>query len=289
MRNFFLRTRTALVFVAVMVGGIYWNIYSYALLLSIIIFFCLYEYYTLMSYMREENRVSRFYLPAGIFSGLLVFFISLLVLTGHAPQMLYVIPVCLILSFFALEIFSGSMRPFENVAQNITGIIYVSIPFAILNHVTIIDGVFNPKAALGILFMVWVNDAAAYIFGSLFGNRKLIPRISPGKTIEGLFGALFMCLVLAYLLFIVSEIFFPDDVFIIPLKGWFVIAVIVWVTATFGDLIVSMFKRSIGIKDTGHFFPGHGGFLDRFDAFIFAVPFAAAYLLWLKYTMVVCN
>jgi len=274
MRNFLIRVQTAVVFVGVMVGGIFWNVWSYSALMAAVILFSLYEYFTLISYTREANRISLIYMPLGILTGLATFGASLLVIKGISDGIIYLIPTCLLFLFFALEIFSESSTPLANIAQNITGIIYVSIPFAILNYVAVSEDSYHPKLVLGILFLVWVNDAAAYIFGSLFGKRKFLQRISPNKTVEGFFGGAFGCVLVACLQYVIFGIF--------SLWNWLALALIIWIVATMGDLIVSMFKRSVSIKDTGHFFPGHGGFLDRFDAFIFAVPFAAAYILYIR-------
>ncbi len=274
MRNFLIRSQTAVIFVGVMVGGILWNVWSYSVLMALIVVFSLYEYFTLISYTREANRVSLLYMPVSILTGLATFASSLLVIKGMTTGIIYLVPTCLLFSFFALEIFSESSRPLANIAQNITGIIYVSIPFAILNYVAISEDKYEPRLVLGILFLVWINDAAAYVFGSLFGKHKFLERISPNKTIEGFFGGAFGCLLVAWLQYLVFGI--------LSLPNWLILALIIWVVATMGDLIVSMFKRSVSIKDTGRFFPGHGGFLDRFDAFIFAVPFAAAYILLIR-------
>lgn len=274
MRNFFIRARTAILFAAIMIGGIFWNVYSYCFLMAAVIAFSLYEYFRIISYTREANRVSMIYMPMGVLTGLATFASSFLVLEEITQNIAYLVPTCILFTFFALEIFSESQRPLANIAQNITGVIYVSIPFAILNYVAISNKTYEPKLVAGILFLVWVNDAAAYIFGSLFGKHKFLERISPNKTIEGLFGGAFGCLLFAYLLWLVFGI--------LGLRDWVAVSLIVWVFATSGDLIVSMFKRSVSIKDTGYFFPGHGGFLDRFDAFIFAVPFVAAYILYMR-------
>lgn len=275
MRNFLIRAQTALFFVTVMVGGIFWNVWSYSVLMAVIVIFSLYEYFTLISYLRESNNISLFYMPVGIITGLAAFGASLAVTQGWAGGIIYLIPTCLLFSFFALEIFSESSHPLSNIGQNITGVIYVSIPFAILNYVAFPDNKYEPRLVLGVLFLVWVNDAAAYIFGSLFGKHKFLQRISPNKTLEGFLGGAVGCGLVAYLQYLIFS-------GILSLANWLVLALIIWIVATLGDLIVSMFKRSVSIKDTGRFFPGHGGFLDRFDAFIFAVPFAAGYILIIR-------
>lgn len=274
MRNFLIRGQTAIIFASVMIVGIWWNVYSYGVLMGIIILFTLYEYFKIISYTREANKVSKLYMPLGVLTGLATFASSLLVLEGFVSSVIYVIPTCLLFLFFALEIFSESQRPLANIAQNITGIIYVSIPFAILNYCAIKDFSYEPRIVLGILFLVWISDAGAYVFGSLFGKHKFLERISPNKTIEGFFGGAVGCLIVAYLQYLIFGIF--------GLRDWLALSLIIWIFATVGDLIESMFKRSVSIKDTGTFFPGHGGFLDRFDAFIFAAPFAAAYILLIR-------
>ena len=120
--------------------------------------------------------------------------------------------------------------------------------------------------------MTWANDTGAYLIGSQIGRTKLFPRISPKKTWEGSAGGVLVTFLAGYLL---SRIF--SD---ISLVDWCVLAGIVSIFGSLGDLVESMLKRSLQIKDSGNLLPGHGGFLDRFDAFIFLLPFAAAYLLW---------
>jgi phosphatidate cytidylyltransferase len=275
MSNFLVRLQTAVIFVAVMVGCIWYNVISYASLIGVIIVFSLYEYFKILSYTREANKVSRLYMPLGVLTGLATFGASLLVLQWDVSAVIYAVPTCLLFSFFSLEVFSESQRPLANIAQNITGIIYVSIPFAILNYVAIDNNEYEPRIVLGILFLVWIGDAGAYVFGSLFGKHKFLERISPNKTVEGFLGGAIGCLIVAYLEYLIFD-------GVLDLKHWLVLALICWIFAALGDLIESMFKRSVGIKDTGSFFPGHGGFLDRFDAFVFAVPFAAAYILLVR-------
>lgn len=275
MNNFITRLRTAIFFVAVMVLGTLWNVYSYAVLMSVILIFCLNEYYNMLNYTREQNRISMSYKVIAISFSILLFLTSCIVIKEVVHPFIYSFFVLIIYGYFILELFADSSRPLDNVAQNVIGIIYIVLPFVILNYVSIVDGAYEPRLVLGILFLVWINDAGAYVFGSLFGKHKFLPRISPNKTIEGLGGGILGCMTVAYLQYLIFGIF--------SLVDWMIIAVIVSIFATIGDLIVSMFKRSLNIKDTGEFFPGHGGFLDRFDAFIYAIPFVAVYIFYLRH------
>ena len=123
----------------------------------------------------------------------------------------------------------------------------------------------RPNIFMGILVLIWINDSFAYFTGKRFGKNKLFPRISPGKTWEGTIGGALFTLALSYVVFLA----FNDFSF----EKWAGIAFIVAVFGTIGDLVESMLKRSKGVKDSGSIMPGHGGALDRFDSFIFVLPF----------------
>ena len=135
-------------------------------------------------------------------------------------------------------------------------------------------GAFHPNIIFGLLLLTWANDTGAYLIGSQIGRTKLFPRISPKKTWEGSLGGVLVAFMTAYLL----SLFFKDLV----LKDWLILAFLVSIFGSIGDLVESMLKRSLKIKDSGNLLPGHGGMLDRFDAFLFLLPFAAAYLLWIS-------
>ncbi len=118
--------------------------------------------------------------------------------------------------------------------------------------------------------MIWVNDSFAFLVGKNFGKRKLFISVSPKKTQEGFLGGLVFALIAA---FIISK--FNTDFTVV---NWLVIAVIVSVIGTIGDLVESKFKRQANIKDSGTIMPGHGGILDRLDSLLFAAPFVYLYI-----------
>lgn len=152
------------------------------------------------------------------------------------------------------------------ISQKITGIIYISVAFGLMNSLFYYGGVDNVRIGviLGLFILTWSSDVFAYLTGSMFGKHKLFERISPKKTWEGSFGGLVFALLAAYIL----SIFITD----ISLLRWLVLAVVIVISGTLGDLVESMLKRNAGVKDSGTIFPGHGGVLDRFDAVIFATP-----------------
>lgn len=123
---------------------------------------------------------------------------------------------------------------------------------------------------LGYLYILWASDTGAYLAGRGFGKFKLFERISPKKTWEGSIGGLILSMITAFIL---------SSYYAMPGLNWYIIAGLIVVAGTLGDLTESMFKRSIGVKDSGNIMPGHGGFLDRFDGLLLSIPFVAACIL----------
>jgi phosphatidate cytidylyltransferase len=158
-------------------------------------------------------------------------------------------------------------------------VIYIAVPFTLIAQIPFL----NPNiqyintTILGVFLLIWINDTFAYIIGSNFGKHKLLERISPNKTIEGFLGGMLAAFLGSYIL----STFFDSY----TLSQWFIIAFIVSTFGVLGDLIESMFKRQAGVKDSGDFIPGHGGFLDRLDSVIFAAPFIFIYLQFISYNV----
>jgi phosphatidate cytidylyltransferase len=168
-----------------------------------------------------------------------------------------------------IELYQKSERPFENIALLILPIIYISVPFALMNITYSGQGA---KIVLAFFIFVWASDVGAYCFGMLLGKHKLFPRISPQKSWEGFFGGIITAIVVSIL---VSHFMFDGK----NLQHWLIVSVITSVFGTLGDLVESMLKRSVGIKDSGKIMPGHGGMLDRFDAVLLAFPVVFVYMI----------
>jgi phosphatidate cytidylyltransferase len=158
-------------------------------------------------------------------------------------------------------------QPFANIGTTIMGLLYVSLPMALLSVIAYGSGHFEPGRIFCLIFFVWAADTGAYFAGKNFGKHKLAPSISPGKTWEGWAGGAALTLVVGW----AAGYFLPD----IPLSHRLVAAGVVAVFGPLGDLAESMLKRSAGVKDSGTFLPGHGGLLDRFDAFLLVLPVLA--------------
>ena len=157
-----------------------------------------------------------------------------------------------------------------NIAYTFLGIIYVALPFALICVLSMVLGRYSWQIVLGCLFLLWASDTGAYFAGTNFGKTKLFERVSPKKSWEGSIGGFILAMFIAYIL----SIYFED------IEGWkwYVIGAIIVIAGTYGDLVESLFKRSIKIKDSGSVIPGHGGFLDRFDGLLLSVPFIIAFL-----------
>lgn len=176
-----------------------------------------------------------------------------------------------VLVAFLLKMFSENPneRVFESVSESVLSAMFVPFLFSFLFLVRDID----PKWLLFLFFIVWASDTFAYFSGMAFGKRKLIPKVSPGKTVEGLIGGVLGALIVAFIMnffmFKISEILL------------FILAADIIAAGIIGDLVESMLKRSAGVKDSGTLIPGHGGILDRFDSVLFAAPVLYFYLHFL--------
>ena len=148
---------------------------------------------------------------------------------------------------------------------------YVILPFILANYIAMGVKGYNPKILISIIVLIWTNDTFAYLVGKNIGKNKLFPSVSPKKTIEGFAGGMFFTIISSLLL---SKFYTESNLTI-----WIVIAVIISIFSTLGDLIQSKFKRVAGIKDSGKIMPGHGGILDRLDSIIFVIPFINLYFL----------
>jgi phosphatidate cytidylyltransferase len=273
------RAITAVIFVAVMFAGLLSGKESFAALFGVITALCLWEFFDMVFEDGRRRDLTRKIMA--IFFGMLPYTtVTLLHLNalGLAPQQLFLVSFALlpmVFLCFIFELFSKSEHPFHNVALTLLGMTYISAPFSMLNLISYDGNQFSPNIVMGLLFLIWSNDTGAYIVGSQLGRTKLLPRISPKKTWEGFFGGFALTFLVAWGL---STIFKE-----IRTEHWLVLAGISSIFGTIGDLVESMLKRSFEVKDSGSLLPGHGGFLDRFDAFLFLVPFATAYLLWVRY------
>jgi phosphatidate cytidylyltransferase len=263
--NLITRTITGIVFVIMVAGSIILGPMIFATLFLAITILALLEFYNILE---KRGRKPNVYFGVGVGSFLYISLASnALGLFGDSGTMPVFLNFFLIGLIFIAELFSHSPDPFGNVGATLTGILYVALPLSLLNYLylpVVYPNNFNFGILLGYFLILWLNDTGAYLIGSAIGKNHLFERISPGKTWEGSIGGMIFALLTALLL---SNYFTG-----FPTWQWMVMALIIVVFGTLGDLVESMLKRSLGIKDSGNIMPGHGGILDRFDAVLLSAP-----------------
>jgi len=256
---------------ALMVGLIFYNPYSFAFLFFLITVLSLNEFYS-----RSTDGDVKPQRWMGLFAGILTFLVivsvkyDLTAVLNTKTGLLILIPV--LFSIFAIELYRKSPKPFDNIAFTILGILYIAVSMAMAALIgwSTDDGMFHPSNMFGYFFILWAHDIGAYFAGRWLGKHKLFERISPKKTWEGTAGGVVFSFIVAHFI----SIYCPG----LSRMEWLCITVIILVTSTLGDLVESMFKRSISIKDSGTLLPGHGGMLDRFDGLFISVPFVWVFL-----------
>ena len=275
------RATTATIFSAIMLTGLFGNVWSFHLLFLVIATGSIWEFLELTLPNDDYKKMRKI---IGVIAGFCFiifqyYFWLQRLLPPINPHYYYVyngnITINLLLSIAFLmlvfELFLKAELPFNNVALIIFSLFYIAIPFSLFPYFSYFKSTrFSPNVVAGMLFLTWANDSFAYIIGSKIGKTPFFLRISPKKTWEGTIGGAVMCLLTSA---IIAQFFTQ-----LSLTSWMIIGGIVAVFGTIGDLVESMLKRSVGVKDSGSFMPGHGGFLDRFDAFIFCIPFVYFYL-----------
>lgn len=278
MKGLLRRLVTAIFFVAVMIGGLYGGRYSFVFLIALVTALCLWEFLGLvLSRLSRQDQIRRL---LGVVLGLMPHVLASAVQLDLVVDSEEFVAITSLLIFpiiflaFIYELYCRSQQPFTNIAYLILGLVYIGVPFAMLDFIAFHENYFYANTVFGLLLLTWSNDTGAYVVGSQFGRHPLFPRISPKKTWEGTIGGIVVTLVIAWLL---SRFFEELSTF-----DWLVLGAIVGIFGTFGDLVESMLKRSLETKDSGALLPGHGGVLDRFDGFIFLLPYATAYLLWIR-------
>ena len=201
--------------------------------------------------------------------------------SGFSMMWLWLVPVAIFLVMLRmiLFIYSRSQNSLSFLMQSLMQYVYIAMPLCCLSALGTLLDVNNTVGVWGILaifIMIWVNDTGAFIVGSMLGRHKLIERVSPKKTWEGFFGGLLFCIGAAALM---GGLW--SQIFALPLSlvQWIILGALVAVFATWGDLIESQIKRSLGKKDSGNLIPGHGGILDRIDSVLLVMPMTLLYII----------
>jgi phosphatidate cytidylyltransferase len=264
--NIIKRTLTGIIFVTVLFGCIFIHQYTFFILFLALTIGAINEYFSLIKEKISAQRCMGSLTAVSIF-------IASYIHANYQEARYFAIPLGLAFLIFIIELYRKKKNPFDNIAHTILGVFYTAIPFSLINYIVFWGGnTYLPLILASIFILIWSNDTFAFIWGVSFGKNKLFERISPNKSWEGSIGGAISTIVIAYLISLyIKEIDTLD---------WIIMSVIIVITGALGDLTESLLKRSLNIKDSGNILPGHGGILDRFDAFLMAIPFIFVYMIF---------
>ena len=280
MKNFIIRTITGVIFVAAIVAS-FLRPEAMVLLFSIVTGLTIWEFTGLVN-ERENVTINRFICTvAGVYFFFAMTYFCSDLYGGVAKSVVFIPYLITIIYLLIAELYLKQDDPVQDWAYTMLSQMYIALPFSMLNVLAFTSDssgvvVFNTLLPLSVYVFLWMNDTGAYCVGSLIGRHKLFPRISPGKSWEGSIGGAVVVLAVAAAISI-----YIDDV-MLTLPQWLGLGLVVVVFGTWGDLVESLFKRTLGIKDSGNILPGHGGMLDRFDSSLLAIPAAVVYLYTLS-------
>ena len=289
MKNFIVRAITGILFVAIVVTC-FLDPRAMVLLFALITGLTVWEFTGLVNQRGEEDSsvhvtVNRFIstVAAVYFFFAMAYYCSD-VYGGSAKSVVFIPYLVTIVYLLVAELYGKQPDPVNNWAYTMLSQMYIALPFSLLNVLAFTatpDGnvVFNTILPLSVFVCLWLNDTGAYCFGSLLGRHKLFPRISPGKSWEGSIGGGLLVVAVAF-----AFGWFENDEGMGMMNEWewAGLGLVVVIFGTWGDLVESLFKRTLGIKDSGNILPGHGGMLDRFDSSLLAIPAAVVYLYTLS-------
>lgn len=263
--NFVTRALSGFLFVAVIISSILFNAYVFAAVFALTTALAVREFQQMTS--REKVQVNN---SVGMLGGTILFLCTFLHASKLTDFPVYTIYGLYVVFVIIAELFRKKSDPLHNWAYFIMGQIYVALPFSLLNLILFING-WQPIILLAVFITIWVNDTGAYLFGITFGKHRLFERVSPKKSWEGFIGGAFTALLSGF----VFSRFIQD----LSLMEWLIFSEIIAIFGTLGDLIESLIKRTVNIKDSGNVIPGHGGLLDRFDSMVLAAPVTFIYLI----------
>lgn len=265
LKNFITRTITGIVFVAVLIAGLCYS-QAFVIAFGLVTGLTLWEFYGLVG-NNEQTRIRR---VAGTLGGVYLFAASFVYANGIVGGVIFLPYLLYIMYALIGELYYKASNPINNWAMMLMGQIYCAGSFSLLNFIAVDGAGFSSLLALSIFVFIWLNDTGAYLVGSQIGKRRLFERISPKKSWEGFYGGLVVSM-------LASQAFawyYPA----VEWYKWLGLSAVIVVFGTWGDLVESLLKRTLNVKDSGNVLPGHGGMLDRFDSVMMAIPAAYIYI-----------
>lgn len=271
MKNLIIRALTGIIFVVVLISAIYIHPIFFLILFCIITGLTLWEFGGLVKHYENANLQR----TVNVLGGVYLFIATFVYANGLTDGKIFLPYLLFIMLTMIAELYYKAPNPINNWAFTFFAQVYCAGSFSILNFIGAEPGTpgvmsYTPIFIMAIFIFVWLDDTGAYLVGSLIGKHKLFERISPKKSWEGFFGGLILSLASSQ----AFAWFAPE----INRMNWLGLAATVVLFGTWGDLIESLLKRTLGVKDSGNVLPGHGGMLDRFDSVMLAVPASYIYI-----------
>jgi phosphatidate cytidylyltransferase len=276
MKNFIIRTITAVFFVAAIVTC-FLRPEAMILLFGIVTGLTIWEFTGLVN---DRDGVTVNQLIATV-AGVYFFLAMAGFCSGMTPPSVFLPYLVTLIYLMVSELYLKQEDPVHDWAYTMMSQLYIALPFSMLNVLAFqsdAEGVhYVWTLPLSVFVFLWINDTGAYLCGSLLGKHKLFPRISPGKSWEGSIGGGILVMIVAVLVWYLLEQYEQNALGLSAIE-WAGLGLVIVIFGTWGDLVESLFKRTLGIKDSGNILPGHGGMLDRFDSSLMAIPAAVVYL-----------
>lgn len=271
MKNLIIRALTGIIFVVVLISAIYIHPIFFLILFCIITGLTLWEFGGLVKHYENANLQR----TVNVLGGVYLFIATFVYANGLTDGKIFLPYLLFIMLTMIAELYYKAPNPINNWAFTLFAQVYCAGSFSILNFIGAEPGTpgvmsYTPLFIMAIFIFVWLDDTGAYLVGCLIGKHKLFERISPKKSWEGFFGGLILSLASSQ----AFAWFAPE----INRMNWLGLAATVVLFGTWGDLIESLLKRTLGVKDSGNVLPGHGGMLDRFDSVMLAVPASYIYI-----------
>lgn len=271
MKNLIIRALTGIIFVVVLISAICIHPIFFLILFCIITGLTLWEFGGLVKHYENANLQRTVNMLGGVY----LFIATFVYANGLTDGKIFLPYLLFIMLTMIAELYYKAPNPINNWAFTLFAQVYCAGSFSMLNFIGAEPGTpgvmsYTPLFIMAIFIFVWLDDTGAYLVGSLIGKHKLFERISPKKSWEGFFGGLILSLASSQ----AFAWFAPE----INRMNWLGLAATVVLFGTWGDLIESLLKRTLGVKDSGNVLPGHGGMLDRFDSVMLAVPASYIYI-----------
>lgn len=277
MKNFIVRTITAVFFVAAIVSC-FLRPEAMILLFGLVTGMTIWEFTGLVNEREDVNVNQMISTVAGVYLFLAMAGYN----SGLTPAAVFIPYLVTLIYLMVAELYLKQPDPVNDWAYTMMGQLYIALPFSLLSVLAFQSdntGIhYTWTVPLSVFIFLWINDTGAYLCGSLFGKHKLFPRISPGKSWEGSIGGGILVILVAVLVWYLSEQYGENPLGLSAIE-WAGLGLTVVIFGTWGDLVESLIKRQLGIKDSGHVLPGHGGLLDRFDSALLVIPASVIYFI----------